>query len=64
MFSGGEIWATNEPARDRSGVCDPATETEVKGLHCYRFNVDYVIVFGFQSDHRIASRSRGPFIFG
>ena len=21
MFSGGELWATNGPARDRSGVC-------------------------------------------
>ena len=36
---------------------------EIKVLHCYRFDIDYVKVSGFRSDHRIASRSRGPFIF-
>ena len=36
---------------------------EIKVSHCYLFNIDFVKVSGFQSDHRIASRSRGPFIF-
>ena len=63
MFSGGELWATNEPARDRSGVCKGTTQTEVQGLHHLRFEIDYVEVFGFQSEHRQAFRVRGPFIF-
>ena len=50
--SGGELWAVNEPARDRSGVCKTATQTDIKGLHWYRFDIYYVKVFGFQSDHR------------
>ena len=44
MFSGGERWATNEPARDRSGVCK-SYETEVKGLHRLWFDIDYVEVY-------------------
>lgn len=38
-------------------------DTEIKMLHCYRFDFNYVQVFGFQSGHRKASRSCGPFIF-
>ena len=41
MFTGGELWATNEPARDRSGVCKATTQTKVKGLHRLRFDIDY-----------------------
>ena len=52
MFYVCELWATNEPARDRSGVCKTTTQTEIKGLHYLRFDIDYVKVFGFQSDHR------------
>ena len=52
MFSGGELWAANEPVRDRSVVCKTTTQTEIKGLHCLRFDVDDFKVFGFQSDHR------------
>ena len=50
MFSGGEPWATNEPARDRSGAQN--YDTEIKGLLCRRFDLDYIKVFGFQTDHR------------
>ena len=51
MFFGGELWATHEPAHDRSGVCKATRQTEVKGLHRLRFDIDYVKVFGFQSGH-------------
>ena len=40
MISGGELWATDEPARDRSGVRKTATQTEIKGVHCLRFEID------------------------
>ena len=32
MFSGGELWATNEPARDRSGVCKTTTQRSKGGI--------------------------------
>ena len=51
MLSRGELWATNDPARDRSGVCK-ATAQNVKRLHRLRFDIDYVKVFGFPSQHR------------
>ena len=52
MFSGGELWTTHEPARDRSGVCKTMPHTDIKGLHCLHFDIDHITVFGFQSDHR------------
>ena len=61
MFFGGELWATHEPAHDRSGVCKATRQTEVKGLHRLRFDIDYVKVLAFQSEHRLASRLRRPF---
>ena len=51
MFPGGELWATNDPARDRYGVCKTTTQTDIKGLYCLRFDMDYIKVFGFPSDH-------------
>ena len=38
-------------------------DTETKGLHYLRFNIDWVQAFGSQSDHRSASRSRGSCTF-
>ena len=61
MFSGCELWATDEQARDLSDMRNYDTET--KGLPYVRFNIDWVEAFGCQSDHRSASRSRGPYIF-
>ena len=52
MFSGVELWAINEPARDRSGVGKARGQTKVKGLHRLRFDIDYVKVLAFQSEHR------------
>ena len=52
MSSWGELWATNEPARDRSGVGKARGQTKVKGLHRLRFDIDYVKVLAFQSEHR------------
>ena len=37
-------------------------DTETKGLHYLRVNIDRVKAFSCQSDHRSASRSHGPFI--
>ena len=39
-FPGWAIWATDELARDLFDVCKTTTQTEVKGLHCLRFNID------------------------
>ena len=71
MFTGGELWATNEPARDRSGVCKATTQTKVKGLHRLRFDIDYLrcrfdmdYVEGIciLSEYRQTSGLRGSFI--
>ena len=49
MFSGSELWATNEPARDRSSVFKPinTTQTDIEGVHCLRFDSEYVKVTVF-----------------
>ena len=60
VFRGWAIWATDELACDMFDVCKTTTQTEVKGLHCLRFIIDWVKAFGCQSDHRSASRSRRP----
>ena len=39
MFSGGELWAINEPARDRSGVCKATTQRS-KG--CIAFDLTLI----------------------
>ena len=41
MFSGGELWAANEPARDRSGVCKTTTQRS-KG--CIAFDLTLIIL--------------------
>ena len=38
-----------ELARDLSNMCK--TTTEIKGLHCLRFTIDWNKAFGFQSDY-------------
>ena len=58
------VWATDELARDLFDVCKTTTQIEVKRFHCLRFNIDWVKAFAFQSDHRWASQSRVPVIFG
>ena len=42
MFYVCELWATNEPARDRSGVCKATTQTEVKG--CIAFDLTLIML--------------------
>ena len=63
MFSGGELWAPDERGRDLSDVCKTTPQTATKGLHYPWFNRVGEEAFGFQSDLRSASGTRGPLIF-
>ena len=52
LFSGSDLWATDELARDVSDAYKTTTQQEMERLHYYRSSNDWTNVFGFQSDHR------------